>query len=114
MAECLLTLKRFYEAERSAAALTTDPFRPFAPISPVRTDNMKPFPSLSPAHERLSPLSRPPMLANAARPSATGPVTPDINYDAMASNFFPEGAGVLLLCLVQCPQGCNGFKFCHS
>lgn len=66
-----MTLQRIVEAECGGSA--DDPYRPFAPMSPVCTDNMRPL-SLA---NRGADTPRQPVMA-----------TPEIDAEAVASKYF--------------------------
>jgi hypothetical protein len=92
--ECLLTLKRLHEGERRESEILPETTRVVKPFSPVCTDNMKPF--IAPSAVRASsPLRRtpPPPPIQPPMDYSTNNATPDINYEAVTSQFFNHGAG---------------------
>ena len=96
--ECLLTLRRLYEGEQREGDANAEVVKNKAlkPFTPVRTDNMKPF--LAPAAARAtSPLRRTPSPPPHPPPAAfgTNTATPDINYEAVTSQFFSHTPGEL-------------------
>jgi len=92
--ECLLTLKRLHEGERRGEGEPAPEAARMAKLSPVRTDNMKPFVSAPPARSS-SPLRRtpPPPPLQPSVEYSTSSATPDINFEAVTSQYFQGGAG---------------------
>lgn len=102
--ECLLTLKRLHEGEQRETDANVEVVKNKAlkPFTPVRTDNMRPF--LAPAAARAtSPLRRTPSPTPHPPPAdyATNTASPDINYEAVTSQFFSHTPGEFILLVSQ-------------